>query len=144
MLCCAVQVAGISRIMIGGEHERWEVPPRVTAEEELGWDADEANGRPKREHGQAPKVTQGGQGLQRHCRDLPAAQQLCLVYGLSVCHNQTHKQAVAIPHLTHTHVHGLDGTVHARHRGSMWRCCCGGAAACLLVSSATNTAHCYI
>lgn len=43
--------------MIGGEHERWEVPARVTAEEELGWDSDE-DGRPKKEHGQAPKVCQ--------------------------------------------------------------------------------------
>jgi len=48
-------VSGISRIMIGGEHERWEVPARVKAEEELGWDSD-GDGRPKKEHGQAPKV----------------------------------------------------------------------------------------
>lgn len=49
-----LQVSGISRIMVGGEHERWEVPPRVDAEDELGWDQDD--GRPKKQHGQAPKV----------------------------------------------------------------------------------------
>jgi hypothetical protein len=45
--------------MVGGEHERWEVPPRVDAEDELGWEGDDA-GRPKRQHGQAPKVRARG------------------------------------------------------------------------------------
>jgi hypothetical protein len=44
--------------MVGGEHERWEVPPRVDAEDEVGWDQDD--GRPKKQHGQAPKVRYGG------------------------------------------------------------------------------------
>lgn len=73
-----MQVAGIARIMVGGEHERWEVPRRVDAEEELGWGGEEADGegggsssvdadgRPRRQHGQAPKVgvafAPGGEG----------------------------------------------------------------------------------
>lgn len=40
--------------MVGGEHERWEVPSRVDAEDELGWEGDD--GRPKSQHGEAPKV----------------------------------------------------------------------------------------
>lgn len=57
LLLLHVQVAGLSRITVGGEHERWEIPRMDEGDDDVGDESDYLTpGRPKQQHGQAPKV----------------------------------------------------------------------------------------
>jgi hypothetical protein len=52
LLGFSAEVAGMSRIMVGGEHERWALP----GEEEDGEEGEAAQRRRKEQQGDVPKV----------------------------------------------------------------------------------------